>query len=88
MLGCVSFWKRPAFTAVADARESSPFYLEIALPTLAHHLGFRVRGLGDQTEWVQPGGDLSPRLEALRTAGAWMAHPVKQFWEQQVKSTG
>jgi hypothetical protein len=85
MLGCVSFWNRAAFAAVADAEESSPLYLEIALPTLAHHLGFRVRGLGDQTPWIQPGGDLSAQLDAIRSAGAWMAHPVKEFWERQVR---
>ncbi|HEX2746634.1 MAG TPA: hypothetical protein VHM91_01445 [Verrucomicrobiales bacterium] len=82
MLGCVSFWKRQAFTAVADAEEISPLYLEIALPTLAHHLGFRVRGLRDQSPWVQPVGDLTPQLDALRATGAWMAHPVKGFWER------
>jgi hypothetical protein len=84
MLGCVSFWKRAAFTAVADAEETAPLYLEIALPTLAHHLGFRVRGLTDQSRYVQPVGDLMPELEALRASGAWMAHPVKGFWEQQL----
>ena len=88
MLGCVSFWKREAFTAVADAEESSPLYLEIALPTLAHHLGFRVRGLSDQSPYVQPVGDLAPQLDALRAAGAWMAHPVKGFWEKQLPPAG
>lgn len=82
MLGCVSFWKREAFTAVAGVEESSPLYLEIALPTVAHHLGFRVRGLNDQSPFVQPVGDLAPQLDALRAAGAWMAHPVKGFWEK------
>ncbi|HWB07033.1 MAG TPA: hypothetical protein VG796_28680 [Verrucomicrobiales bacterium] len=86
MLGCVSFWKRGAFTAVADAGESPPLYLEIAMPTLAHHLGFRVRGLGDQSAWVQPAGNLAPKLDALRAAGAWMAHPVKDFWEEQLRT--
>jgi hypothetical protein len=84
MLGCVSFWKRNAFAAVAAAEETAPLYLEIALPTLAHHLGFRVRGLSDQSAFVQPVGDLTPQLEALRSAGAWMAHPVKGFWEKLV----
>jgi hypothetical protein len=87
MLGCVSFWTREAFSAVADAEESSPLYLEIALPTLAHHLGFRVRGLTDQSQWIQPVGDLSPQLDALRAAGAWMAHPVNGFWEKQPQTT-
>ena len=86
MLGCVSFWKREAFTAVADAEETAPIYLEIALPTLAHHLGFRVRGLSEQSAFVQPVGDFLPQLEALRAAGAWMAHPVKGFWEIQLAS--
>jgi len=85
MLGCVSFWNREAFTAVADAQESSPLYLEIALPTLAHHLGFRVRGLTDQDRWVQPTGDLALQLDEVRAAGAWMAHPVKGFWEKQAQ---
>jgi hypothetical protein len=82
MLGCVSFWKREAFSAMAEKGEDSPLYLEIALPTIAHHLGFRVRGLTDQSPWVQPMGDFSPRLDELRRAGAWMAHPVKGFWER------
>ncbi len=84
MLGCVSFWRREAFIGVADAEESSPLYLELALPTLAHHLGFRVRGLRDQSPFVQPVGDRGMELDALREAGAWMAHPVKGFWEQRV----
>jgi hypothetical protein len=84
MLGCVSFWKREAFSAVAEAEETSPLYLEIALPTLAHHLGFRVRNLRDQSGFVQPVGDLGDRLEALRARGAWMAHPVKGFWEKLI----
>lgn len=83
MLGCVSFWKREAFVAVAGAEETSPLYLEIALPTLAHHLGFRVRNLRDQSAFVRPLGDFGDSLELLRKQGAWMAHPVKGFWEKQ-----
>ena len=88
MLGCVSFWRREAFTAVAAAEESSPLYLEIALPTLVHHLGFRVRGLSDQSPFIQPISDLGPQLDALRAAGAWMAHPVKGFWEKHLLPGG
>lgn len=79
MLACVSFWRREAFSAVAGAEENSPLYVEIALPTLAHHLGFRVRNLSDQSQFVQPVGDLGDRLETLRDQGAWMVHPVKEF---------
>jgi hypothetical protein len=80
----LSFWTREAFSAVAEKEEDSPLYLEIALPTIAHHLGFRVRGLTDQSPWVQPLGDFSRQLDELRRAGAWMAHPVKDFWERLV----
>ena len=48
---------------------------------LAHHLGFRVRGLTNESRWIQPTGNFAPRLDELRAAGAWMAHPVKGFWE-------
>lgn len=84
MLGCVSFWKREAFTSVAETTESHPLYLEIALPTVAHHLGFRVRNLADQAPWVQPMGDFREKMESLRSAGVWMAHPVKGFWESEL----
>lgn len=82
MLGCVSYWRREAFLAVAAVQENPPLYLELALPTLAHHLGFRVRNLADQSPFVQPVGDLAAELEALRALGAWVAHPVKGYWEQ------
>lgn len=81
MLGCLSFWTRDAFTAVAAAGESPDLYLELAMPTLAHHLGFRVRGLPDQSPFVRPSGDFTGTLDSLREAGAWLAHPVKGFWE-------
>lgn len=76
MLGCISFWKRHAFDAVARIPDASPFYLELVIPTLAHHLGFRVRNLTDQSPFVQPSGPLKD-LAALHQAGAVMAHPVK-----------
>lgn len=88
MLGCFSFWKRDAFLAVAEQNVSLPIYLEIALPTLAHHLGFRLRGLQDQDPFIKPRGDFLSELDALRDSGAWMAHPVKGFWEQLLATDG
>lgn len=52
-------------------------YLEMDLPTTAHHLGFRVRDMGDQNPFVT----ITPRsrtdCEPARAQGAWSLHPLK-----------
>ncbi|HJT82296.1 MAG TPA: hypothetical protein VJ719_13965, partial [Chthoniobacterales bacterium] len=53
MFGTGTFWTRKAFCEVASIREPFPMYLEIYLPTLAHHLGFRLRGLTEQDQFVR-----------------------------------
>ena len=78
-----SFWRRDAFLAVAAHPETTPSYLEMHLPTTAHHLGYRVRDLGDQNRFVH--FDPLPK-EILRTAaaaGAWAVHPVKEVEEKR-----
>jgi hypothetical protein len=80
MFGSGSFWTRAAFDAVAALPEPFPIYLELYLPTLAHHLGYRVRDLPDQNPFVQVLPDLEAEIEAARRAGAWAVHPVKQRW--------
>ena len=77
MLGTGSFWTREAFDAVAAANEPFPMYLEIVLPTLAHHLGFRVRDLREQNRFVRNLGDMITEIPQARSAGAWTIHPVK-----------
>ena len=77
MLGTGSFWTREAFDAVAAVEEPFPMYLEIFLPTLAHHLGFRVRDLTDQNRFVRNLGDMSRKIARARSEGAWTIHPVK-----------
>ena len=77
-----SVWTRQAFDAVAAVAEPFPMYLEIFLPTLAHHLGFRIRGLADQDQYVDNLRDMSGRIAEARAAGAWALHPVKGLWEQ------
>lgn len=79
MLGTGSFWTREAFDAVAAEKEPFPIYLEIFLPTLAHHLGFRVRALTGGEEWVRHLGDLRGEIREARRAGAWTIHPVKSL---------
>jgi hypothetical protein len=78
MLGTGSFWKREAFEAVISQEEPFPIYFELYLPTLAHHLGYRLRDFGEQNAFVWNVGDFSQRINQCRASGAWSAHPVKK----------
>ena len=82
MFGTGSFWTRAAFEAVAAVAEPFPIYLELFLPTAAHHLGYRVRPYPDPAAraWIHHLGDFSDHIEEARAAGAWTLHPVKNFW--------
>jgi len=77
ILGCHTFWRRDALEAVAARPEPLPIYLELYMPTLAHHLGFRVRRApGGETMRAVP--EFTPaEIEAARAAGAGSVHPVK-----------
>jgi len=79
MFGTGSFWKRDAFEAVAKIDEPFPVYLEVYLPTLAHHLGFRLRDYGKQNKFVSNLGNRVGEIESARRAGAWTLHPVKSL---------
>jgi hypothetical protein len=74
-----SFWSREAFEAIANTKEPFPMYLEIFLPTLVHHLGFRLRDYGEQNKFVSNLGDRGRDIESARDAGAWSLHPVKEI---------
>jgi len=83
MLGCGSFWKAEAFLAVAKLRPPIRIYLELMLPTAAHHLGFRVRPFPDQDRFMAPEVPKHPgEFEAFRRQGALRIHPVKGYWSQ------
>jgi hypothetical protein len=79
MIAPGSCWTRAAFDAIAARDEPFPIYLEIYLPTLAHHLGFRVRDLGEQNRWIHFQGERGAEIEAASAAGAWALHPVKKI---------
>lgn len=81
MFGSGSFWTREAFDVVAAVEETVPIYLEVYLPTLAHHLGFRVRDFGAQNRYVSNLGNFSTKIAAARNAGAWTIHPIKTAWD-------
>ncbi len=80
MLGSSSFWTRAAFDAVAARDEPFPMYLEIYLPTLAHHLGYRLRDWGEQNRHVRNLGEFADRIDRARQDRAWTLHPVKTLW--------
>jgi len=77
IFGTGSCWTREAFDAVAGFDEPFPVYFEIYLPTLAHHLGFRLRDYADQDRFVSNLGDRSREVDSARNNGAWTLHPVK-----------
>ncbi len=80
-LGCGTFWQRAAFEAVAALEEETPIYLELFLPTAAHHLGYRVRPLRGQYRFMHPDNRFEPDdLRDLAGQGALCAHPVKTMW--------
>lgn len=80
MFGSGSFWTRAAFDAVAGVDEPLPIYLELSLPTTAHHLGYRLRDWGEQNRHVRSLGNFADRIEQARREGMWTLHPVKTLW--------
>lgn len=83
MLGCGSFWKREAFEAVAELTPPLRIYLELMLPTAAHHLGFRVRPCLGQDRFMAPEEPKSKEeFEDFRREGALRIHPVKGYWQE------
>ena len=84
MFGSGSFWTRAAFEATATRAEPFPIYLELFLPTTAHHLGYRLRDWGGQNRHVTSLGDYVDCIEQACRDGAWTLHPVKTLWESPV----
>lgn len=82
MFGSGSFWTREAFCTVCAMEEPFPIYMEIYLPTLAHHLGFRVRDLADQNRFVRALASAICGVDQARKEGAWTLHPVKRLWNE------
>ena len=77
-----SLWRIEAFDAVAHTEEKYPIYLEIYLPTLAHHLGFRLTDMGDQNRFIRALPTKRFSLAFAQQGGAWTIHPLKDFWDK------
>ncbi|MEP7014878.1 MAG: hypothetical protein ABI925_05515 [Verrucomicrobiota bacterium] len=82
MFGSGGFWRREAFCTVLAIKEPFPIYMELYLPTLAHHLGFRVRDFGAQNHFVRVLKDETDYIDQARKEGAWTLHPVKRLWDK------
>jgi hypothetical protein len=83
MLGCGSFWRYEVFAAVAKLAPPMRIYLELFLPTAAHHLGYRVRPMPQQQDaFMDPEKKRGIKdLEHAKRQGAWRLHPVKEMWD-------
>ncbi len=79
-MGCGQFWRRGALQAVLESGESVPAYLELQLPTFAHHLGYRVRGMANQDQFISNVEIPGATVGLARDLGAWVYHPQKNLW--------
>lgn len=84
MYGFGSFWRTKCFREVGSVHLPQDVYLEIAIPSVAHHLGFRVKSIDGQGSFMSPFREFSTRREiaAARNAGAWSLHSVKIAWRK------
>jgi hypothetical protein len=78
MLATGSFWRRGALELVANRPEPFPIYGELYFPTLAHHLGLRVRDMKEQNRFVTHAPNLLPSERRCRAGDAWAIHPIKR----------
>ena len=73
-----SCWTRQAFDTVANSFPQVPIYLEMDLPTTAHHLGFRVvEAPPPSRQFIHVKPFSEKDFELARSRGAWSIHPVK-----------
>lgn len=79
VFGTGMLWTREAFLDVAHRKDSLDCYLELFLPTLAHHAGFRVRRWPDSQHLVSalPSPEIS--LQKAHAAPYWTIHPIKDL---------
>ncbi len=77
MFGSGSLWSREAFLAIASRTQQIPCYLELYLPTLAHHLGYRVRCWDESRHMISnlPSREFS--VDEAKRRNCLTIHPVK-----------
>ena len=80
MLGFGSFWTTEAFLALAQIDEPFPIYLEIFMPTVAHHLGYRLRSFPSSPFLSTESTFARTQVKAAAAQGEWFIHPAKEEW--------
>ena len=84
--GFGQYWTADAFAAMAEVDDEVGCYLELWAPTVAHHLGFRVKATPDPLRCNECYGEYTLEIDNLRYEGSWCAHPVKYLWDRDIKS--
>jgi len=80
IVGSGHFWNRRAFIETAETRLPTRVYLEEAIPTTAHHLGYRVRDFVEQSKFaLMHVQQTTAELDNAAAAGAWSIHSVKNI---------
>lgn len=83
ILSCYGFgqcWKARAFEAVASVSQEFPVYLEIWIPTLGYHLGYKVGAVVRDKEWNMPLGEFELSQVQRSRQEPWFVHPIKTLW--------
>lgn len=82
--GFGQFWRRTCFEEILNHPDGignyPKIYLELWGPTVAHHLGYRLRNLSDQEPFNHFNQRPAPHWNHLAQLGAWFAHPYKDAW--------
>jgi N-acetylglucosaminyldiphosphoundecaprenol N-acetyl-beta-D-mannosaminyltransferase len=77
MFGSGSLWSREAFLAIASRTQQIPCYLELYLPTLAHHLGYRVRCWDESRHMISNLPSRKWTIDEAMNRDCLTIHPVK-----------
>lgn len=78
-LGTGHFWQQQAFLHTASLPTSPSIYLELFMPTAAHHLGYKVVGHNASHHYISPRKDQSHCLDTAIKKGILTIHPIKQI---------
>ncbi len=80
--GFGQLWRVEPLIEFASIEDSVGCYLELWMPTLAHHLGYSISSLRGQEKYHSFKGDFTDKIEEFTKDGAWSVHPVKNFWNK------
>jgi len=82
--GFGQYWKWEAFEQMAIIKDEVGCYLELWSPTVAHHLGYRVKATKDHWHTHDYYGDQTASVEGLKKLGCWSVHPAKNHWDSDI----